>query len=267
MEIGEDQSFLNTLFMFDCHIYGDYLSDNISNMNSMEIKDDTLIMCYAPHSSQTYIERTLSPFTVEESREFAGSLANTNMQILFSKSYKLQFLNKRICLFITYSITTSIDEWIKKTESRHNCFDVDLLHMSRSGLSMQKLPPCLERLPNPFLSIFNNCLLKKYMIIVDDIDLVNEKTKDMILSRIYDKKKMGWKNKRVASFVPPPVTPGTKCSICLETLKKKDCKYNSGVCIHTFHFKCMEKHIMQHLAKGEVAKCPMCRKEIPVKMI
>ena len=34
MEINGDNSFLNTLFMYDCHIYGDFLSDNIVKINN-----------------------------------------------------------------------------------------------------------------------------------------------------------------------------------------------------------------------------------------
>jgi hypothetical protein len=56
------------------------------------------------------------------------------------------------------------------------------------------------------------------------------------------------------------LTPGDTCSICLDTLRKRDVlKYCKGGCRNLFHAACIRDSIEAALANGEKALCPLCR--------
>ena len=236
----------------------------------MTIPDDFLIMAYAPQQSQVYIERSLSDQILSVSREYSPAV-DADTMILYSKSYCLNVSGRKESVFVTYSITSSrkMAEWVRTVESKHNVFDVDLVTLSRNGLCLQKLPETtLANRPNPFIDIYNRCSAKVYSLIVSEDQLASDKMKEMVLSRIYDKKIRGWKNHNVLSrIVRPETNSDKKCPICLEQFQADSLLFNSGKCTHVFHLNCMDKLIITDLIKNNVTKCPCCRVALPVKML
>ena len=264
-----DKRLLQTLFMYDCYMYGDFVAENVVKLGDLSIPDDFLIMCYAPHTSRIYIERSLSDMIISTSREYSPSLDADSM-VLFSKSYGINISGKKISVFITYSMIGSekMADWIRTIQSKHAVFDTDVITLSRNGISTQKLSGPISTKPNPFVEIFNRCAARVYTLTASEEKLESEKMKEMILSRIYDKKIRGWKNNRVLSkVILPDDNMDKKCPICLEQIQKDSLLFNSGSCSHVFHLSCMDKLIITDLIKSNVTKCPCCRVEFPISIL
>ena len=264
-----DCEFMKLLFMYDCYLYGDFVVNNISNLTDIKIKKGDEIKCFAPHIVLSYIERSLSGVVTYCRRDFTFGLSyeKSDKNILMTKLYQIRLGKKEFILYVTYTFTDipSMPEWTRKIDPSYTVFDTDMLFLSRNGLNVYHTISTVKRTPDPLIRILSNCKDKLYIVEVSENQLSNEGIRDMVLNRILEKKLSGWKN--IYSDQLKPALTNDKCSICLEKIKEGSNAFNSGVCQHVTHTKCMNKLIIQELTKKKIPTCPLCRKPIPLLML
>lgn len=266
----DDQDLINTLLHYDCHIYGDLLSHNILTFPKIALNHSTLIECSAPHSAEHFLERSLPGVTVLNVSP-PRHTSSEDINVVYCKTYEVQLKKKKVCIYITYTIGSMTKTYTtdRGFMTKNILFDVDLLFVDRLGLGLHSLPPCYSMDPNPFFTIYQSAKNKMYKIISDVPErmLSSEAVKNVVCRRIHDKKMKGWKNAYVEANEVKSKKSAEQCAICLDYFTDKSVLFNSGVCSHNFHLKCMESLIKKDLSKSSLPKCPLCRVHVPIEML
>jgi hypothetical protein len=150
-------------------------------------------------------------------------------------------------------------------------FDVNLLVLGRTGISMALLPKTHAMMPFPYENIIKSIQAKEFSYVGGTTSYDSEK----IFNMLKEFKLEGWTNLDVTSEVLLPdseeledLEESEKCPICRERMMDdKDSIIIKLECGHMFHRHCMEKHIKSHVTNKIVMEdvcCPICRKSYKI---
>ena len=253
---------IDTIHLFDGHIYGNFLVNNILH-NNYKIENNQKIHAYMPHSAETFFERLYSREIKKETKRYPSPTSRIDLNIMYEKEYLMSIDDVDLIFVARYilSLKDCMALTRLKTEIVH--FDVDLLYMSRREIGLRQIPFFMD-IPSPLLTIRKNIRDKKYIIVIATDD-ISSKEKNSFFENLLFKKMHGWKNYAVQTV---GIDKKEKCGICLETMDTKG-NLIKTTCEHPhfFHYKCFERMIIENIKKKNNPTCPLCRTKIPLQLL
>jgi len=229
----------------DCVVYGKIIRDSLNT--SITCLDSVIINAVSPSIFRTIIERDLYKY-IKKKTIIRNTDYKKNLYI-----YDCVLNNKKIFLEIFYIPEINIDKISNIRD--FVLFDVDLVSISRNGVSLMYIPNNDLEIPNPMLNILNKIKKKQF-------DIIGKIKHNFDLNLVLNMIKSGWKNLSSSAKIKKNTTfLNKKCTICMENFKNSDIILELKCC-HFFHRKCWLENIFQSIEISSCKiKCPMCRQD------
>tara|TARA_B100000674_G_C37735842_1_gene866486 strand:+ start:72 stop:911 length:840 start_codon:yes stop_codon:yes gene_type:complete len=266
---------ISILLKNNCIIYGAYVREVLIQNNKDFYKNYNL-RAYTSKYERTHLERDLYDFNMEKNMDLEISSQRFNLVKYLLKNYKYlendndsddnteddenDDSNNIINLNIIYMNRNPL---LNNLVRPPIILDIDIIQLSRNGLSIDSVPNLYHYSPSPFLYILDNIKNKRFNLIttyqIYDIS-------DFKYCRKLENK--GWKNNDAKYKLILNKDYDDDCSICRTPLINKRCvKLN---CNHYYHVECWDKHIEHQMKENVILTnifCPLCRKEYSLKNI
>jgi len=253
---------INILLKNNCIIYGAYVREVLIQNNNDFYKNYNL-RAYTSKYERTHLERDLYDLNMEKNMDLEISSQRFNLVKYILRNDnddENDGSNKIINLNIIYMNRNPLLDNLVKPPI---ILDIDLIQLSRSGISVDSVPSLYYYSPSPFLYILDNIKNKVFNLISTHqiYDIADFK----YCRKLEDK---GWKNNDAKYKLILNKDYDDDCSICRTPLMDKRCvKLN---CNHYYHVECWDKHIEHQLKENVILTnifCPLCRKEYSLKNI
>ena len=245
---------INISLKNNCVIYGAYVREVIIQNNN-DFFDNYILRAYTSKYDRTGIERDLYDFNADKNVDL--ELSSERFDLV---KYIIIIDNNAVGLNILYMNRNPVINSLVKPPI---ILDIDLIQLSRNGLSIENIPQLYYYSPSPFLYILDNIRKRVFNVILsyDIYDIA-----DLKYCRKLEND--GWKNNNAKYSIIDNTEYDDDCSICRNKLT--DTKCIKLDCSHYYHLECWDKHIIHQMKSNVILikiSCPLCRVEYLIKNI
>ena len=250
--------FFSILLKNDVQLYGQCVREILIRQTPINtyLKKFKIIHAISDSVYKSIVERDLHQFIIKRDRQIINNSVNSY------KSYELCIDDTlpNINLIVQYIISINNYNIIKYLKI---FVDVNLLSISRTGLTLLFVPEIYKTHPIPLFAIIQNITKKQFMII-EDYGIINDKNIEIISTFL----KQEWTN-IINSIEYNCITKikninEDKCGICLDLQATSEVLELS--CGHIFHEICWENNVKNFIKQKKynnngILCCPFCREK------